>query len=327
METKTWKCGSCGNPEVKGRAKNLCRKCYIKEASRDWYSRNRERRDAATFAYRYGGNGAAAFALAGNMCSVCGEQRKEKLGIWHEDGRDWRSPEPNHALENLTVLCRHCAPIRFRRKGWSAEEGKYPACEGCGRTDLPYEAKGLCQRCYGSRNRTRKIIISSVRAADILREDRERFWSHVDKDRDSAGRGCWLWPTLEPNTYGAIGIGGAHILAHRVSYALAHGETPRGILVCHKCDVRNCVNPDHLFLGTHADNMQDALAKGRMAVGEARENAKLTRVTAEEIRVLRGSLSLRELADRYQVSTSTISRVVGNLRWKSSHVWESEEEE
>lgn len=87
-----------------------------------------------------------------------------------------------------------------------------------------------------------------------------RFWTHVDKSGD-----CWIWTGARYALgYGAFGPKGTGAMgAHRYSWILAHGEIPAGMKVLHKCDVRCCVNPDHLFLGTQKDNIADMMAKGR----------------------------------------------------------------
>lgn len=88
----------------------------------------------------------------------------------------------------------------------------------------------------------------------------ERFRERVQKTD-----GCWLWTGDVARRYGRITIGQRAIRAHRFSYELHVGRIPKGMMVCHRCDVPLCVNPDHLFLGSAKDNMKDAVDKRRHA--------------------------------------------------------------
>lgn len=144
----------------------------------------------------------------------------------------------------------------------------------------------------------------------------ERFWSKVDVDPD----GCWLWnASLSDKGYGKIGLGGrgrGHVPAHRVSWELANGPIPDGLWVLHRCDVRRCVRPDHLFLGTVTDNQLDMARKERW------KNQHPTRLTAElvrEIKKRRRSGERRvDLAREYGVTEGTIGRIMRGKVW--SHV-------
>lgn len=109
-------------------------------------------------------------------------------------------------------------------------------------------------------------------------------------------------------------------LAHRLSYALFVGPTPDDLDVCHGCDNPPCVNPCHLFLGTHTDNMRDAIAKGRFVFpvpprGEQNGHAKLTEAEVREILALRGVLSQRAIAARFRVSRRLVRRIHDGELW------------
>lgn len=105
--------------------------------------------------------------------------------------------------------------------------------------------------------------------------------------------GCWLWSgCITRNGYGQLRMNGKPKSAHRVSWFLHNQEMPpAGLDVCHKCDVRHCVNPACLFIGTRQDNMQDAKRKGRTRSGNLKgENHGQAKLTQKEVDVIRGVL-------------------------------------
>lgn len=136
-----------------------------------------------------------------------------------------------------------------------------------------------------------------------------RFMEKVERQAD----GCWLWMAAgHPTGYGRFGIASREVeFAHRASWRLFRGEIPRGLYVCHRCDVRRCVNPSHLFLGTHADNMKDASRKARVIIPRASyasdETHQVAKLTNEQVRQIRASSeSSKNLAARFGVVPSTI---------------------
>ena len=130
---------------------------------------------------------------------------------------------------------------------------------------------------------------------------------------------CWPWIGDKDRAgYGKIRPGGPVDCqrANRVAYALEHGSVPDDLCVCHRCDNPACVNPAHLFLGTHGDNARDKVAKGRATAprGEANHNAKLT---DDAVRAIRASSErIYVLARRYGVSDIIIARVRNGTGWK-----------
>lgn len=109
-------------------------------------------------------------------------------------------------------------------------------------------------------------------------------------------------------------------MAHRVVWELTFGPIPDGLVVCHRCDNRPCVRPDHLFLGTQADNIDDAIAKRRQARGGTHGRRKLDAGQVAEMRELyaTGRYTLAELGERYAVTGSTISVNVRGLHWQDA---------
>lgn len=135
---------------------------------------------------------------------------------------------------------------------------------------------------------------------------------------DSA-TGCWNVVNHVPTNRGYIQIerNRQRMRAHRYSYELAIGKIPDGLFCCHHCDNKKCINPAHLFLGTNADNLQDAARKGRTAhiCGEARWNSKLTEVAVRAIRADKIS-SQRVLGRKYGVSHQQIGSIKKGEAWK-----------
>jgi hypothetical protein len=133
--------------------------------------------------------------------------------------------------------------------------------------------------------------------------------------------GCWIWNSKNPELY-RYGLGarlnGKQMGAHRLSYLLHHGEIPNGMLVCHRCDVGMCVNPDHLFLGSGKDNMLDAKNKGRTLKGSRHNLAKLSEKSVIIMRRLYadGIVSIRMLSRAVGMSKASIGAAVNGKTWK-----------
>lgn len=133
-------------------------------------------------------------------------------------------------------------------------------------------------------------------------------------------RGCWVWTaSRDPKGYGQFNFGNQR-LAHRASYILHKGDIPAGLIVRHSCDDPSCVNPDHLQLGTHADNMADRkerrTGRGSRNVGEKNWAAKLSKRKVQTIRkALARGVQGKTLAARYQVNQSLISRIKNGILW------------
>jgi hypothetical protein len=133
------------------------------------------------------------------------------------------------------------------------------------------------------------------------------------------GDACWNWSgSNNGNGYGIVrGRGKKKVFAHRASYRCFVGPIPEGLHVLHSCDNPRCVNPGHLHLGTHADNMREAAERELMCRGEDRPNAKLDWASIASIRIRRARGEFqRELAKEFGVDRSLISRVCSGQRWR-----------
>lgn len=177
-----------------------------------------------------------------------------------------------------------------------------------------------------------------------------RFWKFVLKgDVDS----CWNWRGwTNRQGYANFKVNGVTHKAHRVSYELTNGPIPTGLLVCHQCDNPSCMNPNHLFVGTHQDNATDKMNKGRfvkmigdkngarlhperlargnnsgarlhiekMPRGERHGRAKLTTAQVADIRAKyqSGGVSHRSLARQFNMSPTQIARIIHRDHWRES---------
>lgn len=130
--------------------------------------------------------------------------------------------------------------------------------------------------------------------------------------------GCWLWLGAEKgNGYGNVRERGHNTTAHRRAWEEQNGPIPDGMEVCHKCDTRLCVNHQHLFIGTHTENMADCSSKGRQAKGQSLPQAKLDESQVVSARRLRAAgWTLQAIADRFGVDRMTISSAIKNKTWK-----------
>lgn len=139
-----------------------------------------------------------------------------------------------------------------------------------------------------------------------------RFWGNVDKTES-----CWLWTGLrDKNGYGYMSFKNRNTRAHRFAYKLEHGDIPQGYCVMHLCDNPPCVRPDHLRIGTNADNTRDKVQKRRQQKGAQIHTAKLTEAQVHQIIELSESRTAGELAREFHVSLCAIYDVRRGNSWK-----------
>lgn len=136
--------------------------------------------------------------------------------------------------------------------------------------------------------------------------------------------GCHIWTGgTTKNGYGVCATGGQDSdMAHRVAWSVANGPIPQGMHVLHRCDMPSCVNPDHLFIGTNRDNVDDKVQKGRAFLGSkvdrrgSRNSA--AKLSDQDVAVIRASTeTCTALATRYRISKSTTSRIKRGISWRA----------
>ena len=188
---------------------------------------------------------------------------------------------------NETRICSVCGQEHSNRSGMKKKDGSFY----------------ISRKCY-----------PCSKSNPGKRTKEERFWEYVDKK----SWGCWEWTGgIDRHGYGRFGAETARSIgAHRYSYALHNGPFQKSLFVCHKCDNPKCVNPDHLFLGAHQDNMDDMKKKGR-GRGLKGEQSPMAKLTEDDVIAIRkDNDSYRKIAEKHGVSTSLIGHIKNRRQWR-----------
>ena len=138
----------------------------------------------------------------------------------------------------------------------------------------------------------------------------KRFLKYIEH-RDQ----CWIWKrSLNSDGYGNIWVEDSCWKAHRLSYALFKGDIPKGMCVCHRCDNPSCVNPEHLWLGTHRENMDDMVRKGRTLYAEQRKNNKIaSHMRPEIVQKYISGMRQVDIAKEYNCHASAIYNAIHKI--------------
>lgn len=174
----------------------------------------------------------------------------------------------------------------------------------------PVKCKALCEMHY-QRNR----INGDPIATKIVRRNAP-MGEFLEFYTNKSGN-CWMW-TGSGERYGKITRQGRTVSAHRAAYEENFGPIPDGAVVRHKCDTPKCVRPEHLELGSNADNSRDMTDRDRQAKGTRQWCAKMTPESVAELRELYsiGRATMPQLSDRYGLSLSTVGKIIHRVTWK-----------
>ena len=133
--------------------------------------------------------------------------------------------------------------------------------------------------------------------------------------------GCWLWTgAVDDCGYGRIAVNKINKTAHRISWPLHKGDIPKNMCVCHVCDVPSCVNPNHLFLGTHASNMKDRDEKERGYVPHGTQHWKCKLKETEVIKIFNDPRHRTEIANDYSITKENVTAIKSGRNWKYLHL-------
>lgn len=191
------------------------------------------------------------------------------------------------------------------------------SCEFCKKSFVIKRNRQIGKFCSPLCNRKllRKVQLDKYQC--YLSEETEKQkldWliKHFEKFVIKEEKDCWGWKGTKSHGYANFNHRGKIMKAHRASWIIHHGPIPPNVFVLHKCDVRHCSNPEHLFLGTHTDNMRDMALKHRTGV-----RCKLTISQVREIKnLLNLGVAMSRLAKKFNVSTNSIWEIKKGLSWK-----------
>jgi hypothetical protein len=195
----------------------------------------------------------------------------------------------------------------------SPESEEIRGCDIVGCAKAHY-GRGYC-RTHWERNLKHGDPLKVLELHGVSDEERLRFWSEQSGD-------CIVWTGgINHRGYGQAwsGENGEYTSAHRLSYTVHNGPIPDGMLVRHTCDNRPCINPKHLIVGTHVDNMNDMVERDRSLKGELNPATRLTDKDVRSIRAARSAgETLASIAARFGIGASTVARIATYKSW--SHV-------
>lgn len=146
-----------------------------------------------------------------------------------------------------------------------------------------------------------------------MKDTHHRFWSKVDMSGE-----CWLWQAATDQRYGTFWDGEKRVKAHRYSWQITNGEIPLDLLVLHSCDTPLCVNPNHLRVGTHAENNRDTITRGRWnPSGVKGEKCHASKLTEQDvIAIYNDNRAPSIIAEKFGVSRQTIHQIRSGYTWK-----------
>lgn len=179
-----------------------------------------------------------------------------------------------------------------------------PTCSVCGSEKVV--GRLLCRKHYQA--------LWRVGAHETHALDKRPIKERLMEKMTPAPNGCWEWTGgMRADGYGLVWFEGKAQRAHRIAYQVLKGPLDTKDVLCHKCDNRKCINPDHIFIGSRADNVRDAASKNRMPHGKSHWNATLSDAQIAMIRSIEG-VTYTEIARQFGVAQSTVSRLRSGSR-------------